>query len=646
MLKKLLSLLIAVLMLTAMFGCGGKQTLSSDTLYVEKVEGLSDDFLLGADVSSLLALEKAGVRFYDFDGNEQDLMRTLAQAGVNCVRLRVWNDPFDAAGNGYGGGDCDINTAITLGKRATDAGLRVLIDFHYSDFWADPSKQQAPKAWEGMALEEKCDALYAFTADCLKKLSDAGVDVCMVQLGNETNGKLCGESIWMNIYYLMAAGARAVREADSSIRIAVHFANPESADNYRKYASKLAYYGLDYDVFASSYYPFWHGTPENLTAILSEIAETYDKQVMVAETSYAYTALDGDGSGNTIGETQNYEKYYPFSVQGQATAVTEAIKAVAAVGEKGVGCFYWEPAWIPVPGDTLEERSALWESCGAGWASSYAGSYDPDDAGQYYGGSACDNQALFDYTGHPLESLKVFGLVLSGNQTAIRADAAEDVNLTVRLGADIVPPETVNVIYNNGEKKAVPVVWDDFDPTAMQAGGVAQYIVSGKADGLDAVLHISMVAANYVENYSFEDADTSMWVISDPDKITTQIDFQNKSSDAKTGSYSLHFWGATRTSFTVEQTVTGLKSGVYKLSLSIQGGFSGTDSAQNIVVYAVADGQRYEAAATISSWCVWDTPLIPEIPVTSGEILIGVSVQAGSQSWGTIDDVLLNPVED
>ena len=129
-------------------------------------------------------------------------MRTLAQAGVNCVRLRVWNDPFDAAGNGYGGGDCDINTAITLGKRATDAGLRVLIDFHYSDFWADPSKQQAPKAWEGMALEEKCDALYAFTADCLKKLSDAGVDVCMVQLGNETNGKLCGESIWMNIYYL------------------------------------------------------------------------------------------------------------------------------------------------------------------------------------------------------------------------------------------------------------------------------------------------------------------------------------------------------------------------------------------------------------------------------------------------------------
>lgn len=129
-------------------------------LYIEPVAGISDDFIRGMDASSVLAEENSGVKYYNYEGEEQDVFKTLAESGVNYIRLRVWNDPYDENGNGYGGGNNDVATAIALGKRATEYGMKVCIDFHYSDFWADPKRQHAPKAWEGMDIGEKCDALY------------------------------------------------------------------------------------------------------------------------------------------------------------------------------------------------------------------------------------------------------------------------------------------------------------------------------------------------------------------------------------------------------------------------------------------------------------------------------------------------------
>ena len=165
---------------------------SSESLYVEKIENLSDDFIMGCDISSVISLENSGVKFYDYDGNEGDVFEILRSSGVNYIRVRVWNDPKDADGNGYGGGNCDIDTACEIGKRVADAGLKLLVDFHYSDFWADPSKQDAPKAWADMAIEEKSQALYEYTCESLEKLKKAGADIGMVQLGNETNGMMCG----------------------------------------------------------------------------------------------------------------------------------------------------------------------------------------------------------------------------------------------------------------------------------------------------------------------------------------------------------------------------------------------------------------------------------------------------------------------
>ena len=344
----------------------------SDSLYVAKVENLDDDFIMGMDASSVLSLEASGVKYYDYEGNEADVFKTLAQSGINYIRVRVWNNPFDSNGNGYGGGNCTIDTALEIGKRATKYGMKLLVNFHYSDFWADPAKQMAPKAWKDLEIEDKANQLYEFTLDSLNKLKDAGVDVGMVQLGNETNGKMSGETVWYKIAQLMAQGAKAVREVFPESLVAVHFANPEKVTNYVEYAKNLDYFKVDYDVFASSYYPYWHGTLDNLAKVLNDITEKYGKKTMVMETSYAYTSLDADFSANTISDGGAITKDYPFTIQGQANSVRNIIDTVANKLSNGIGVCYWEGTWITVGTNSWEENSMKWEKYGSGWASSYA----------------------------------------------------------------------------------------------------------------------------------------------------------------------------------------------------------------------------------------------------------------------------------
>ena len=156
-------------------------------LYVKAIPDLDKDFALGMDVSSVIALEKAGVKYYDHDGKERDLFAILAENGVNYIRVRVWNDPFDKDGNGYGGGNCDINTAVEIGQRATKQGMKLLVDFHYSDFWADPAKQMLPKAWQGKRTSAKVGLLKEYTLDCLNQLKAAKVEVGMVRSSSESS---------------------------------------------------------------------------------------------------------------------------------------------------------------------------------------------------------------------------------------------------------------------------------------------------------------------------------------------------------------------------------------------------------------------------------------------------------------------------
>ena len=639
-------------------GCAGadmdgaepaESKVTSDSLYVRKVENLPEDFILGMDASCVPALEAGGVKYYDHNGAEKDVYRILSENGINYIRVRVWNDPYDAEGRGYGGGNCDIENAVAIGKRATQYGMKLLVDFHYSDFWADPGKQMVPKAWTGMDIDTKSEALYQYTKDCLQKLADAGVDVGMVQIGNETNGALCGENSsavggWKRITQLMSAGSRAVREVCPEALVAVHFANPENTGSYASYGKNLDYYQVDYDVFASSYYPYWHGTMENLSEVLSDIAETYGKKVMVAETSYAFTPKDSDFSGNTIGEGSATAKEYPFTCQGQANLVRDVVDTVVNDTTGGIGVFYWEGTWISAGGSSYEENAALWEKNGSGWASSFASGYDPEDAGKWYGGCAVDNQAFFDAKGHALESLKVFRLLGQGNAVENLPDAIADTQLTLDLSGEIVLPDTVEAVLRDNTRQQISVVWHNVDIEAMKNGGVAQYTITGEAGGMEARCYVSMVNYNYLKNGSFEEG-TAGW------KATAlrsfdQLGVEDKVTDSLTGSKHYHFWGAAADAveFTLEQEVAGLESGTYTYSISIMGGDGGET---DIYAYVKINGEiTHRADTRITVYNEWHTATIDNIPYSQGDtVTVGIYVDcAGPNAWGKIDDATLSAV--
>ncbi len=657
--KKILIVAVALLMvLMPLSSCSipddnqsDDASVSSDSLYVEKVENLSDDFIMGMDASCVPALEASGVKYYDYDGTQKDVYQILAQNGINYIRVRVWNDPYDADGNGYGGGNCDIDNAIAIGKRATEHGMKLLVNFHYSDFWADPAKQMTPKAWKNMNIDEKSEALYQYTKECLEKLVEAGVDIGMVQIGNETNGAMCGESSaklggWKKITQLMSAGSKAVREVCPDALVAIHFANPEKVTNYESYSKNLDYYGVDYDVFASSYYPFWHGTLDNLSEVLSKVAETYGKKVMVAETSYAFTAENTDMYGNTIGDGGGIVKDYPFTVQGQANLVRNVIDTVVNKTTNGIGVFYWEGTWISVGNESYEANLAIWEKHGSGWASSYASDYDPDDAGQWYGGCAVDNQAFFDKDGKVLESLKVFALVKEGNVVENKADAIEDVNLIIDLNGEINLPEKVNAIMLDNSKQQIDVEWHNVDKEAMKAGGVAKYTIHGTAGGMTATCYISMVEYNYLENWSFEDGESG-WT-STPLKSFDELCIEDKVSDSLTGTKHYHFWGASANAveFTLEQEVKDLPAGKYNYSISIMGGDCGET---DIYAYVKINGEIvHKEQTTVTVYEEWHTATINGIEYAEGDsIVVGIYVKcAGPNAWGKIDDAMLNSVKE
>ena len=617
-------------------------------VFVEPVAGISDDFIRGMDASAVLSVEKSGAKYYGYDGKEQDVFETLAESGVNYIRLRVWNDPYDENGNGYGGGDNDVATAIELGKRATQYGMKVNIDFHYSDFWADPKRQHAPKAWEGMSADEKADALYDFTKESLTQILDAGVDVGMVQVGNEINNGMSGETDVPAVMELLSAGSRAVREiADSygkDIRIVLHYTNIEDNEEVDTMAANLKEYGVDYDIFGLSYYPFWDGTNENMQNVAKNIMDRYGKKVVIAETSYCYTEKDGDGFGNSFDGIEDAVDGYAPTVQSQATMIRDICAAANEVGVLGV--FYWEGTWIPV-GSEDQDNSALWEKYGSGWASSYSAEYDPDDAGLYYGGCSWDNQAMFDFTGHPLPSLNVFRYLKDGHTVPLAVDFIPQTTVSRDVGEALTLPETVEVVYNDRSADTqVPVSWDASQVAAIDTKKAGTYTVDGTlSDGTAVTADVDVEMVNYVKNPGFEEADRSMWEISYAGE-NDPTDYQEKADDAHDGDFSLHFWSDSDMDFSICQTLTDLPAGTYQLFAFAQGG--DMESTSDLELYAVINGEEIGSDAfMLTTWTDWKQPKVDNIRIGDGDTLtIGVRMKCNANSWGTIDDFTLNRISD
>lgn len=414
--KKITALFISICLLISVL----PSVFAQEDITVDTIADLSPNFVMGMDISSIISEFNSGVTFKDRSGNTidnvADFCKLLADSGINHVRVRVWNNPANTEGKNYGGGNNNVDTAVEIAKGCAAANIKMMIDFHCSDFWADPGKQTVPKAWNGFTLEQKAEALKEFISDSLTKIKETGAVVDMVQVGNETTTKFIGESNVANMCKLFSAGAEVVHEHGA--KAVIHVTNPEKG-YITRWAANLKNNNVDYDILATSYYPYWHGTLTNLKNEMSKVKMNYGKDVMVAETSYAYTVDDSDGHGNTIGSgSSTGNATEPFTVQGQATAIRNLMSAVDEVG--GLGVFYWEGAWITV-GDTtdksgdeytsqLNSNKEKWENFGSGWAASFAGEYD-SGAVEWYGGSAVDNEAMFYPDGSPTSALNVWNYV-------------------------------------------------------------------------------------------------------------------------------------------------------------------------------------------------------------------------------------------
>ena len=640
--KNLLSLLTVILVVSFVSACSSKSLTPKNTavpyngnadIFVRAIPHLPDDFMYGVDVSSIIALENSGVKFYDFNGKEQDIFKTLADAGVNYVRIRVWNDPFDSRGNGFGGGNCDVKTAAAIAARADKYGLKLFINFHYSDFWADPGKQMVPRAWARLNIGEKAAALEQFTLDALNEIGKKGV-IGMVQIGNETNGAMSGETNWNNISILMNAGARAVRKYNKDIRIAIHFTDPH-AGRYETHARTLANHNVDYDVFASSYYSYWHGTLENLTSQLTMIREQFGKEVLLAETAYAYTTEDGDGFANIISDPRGTN--YPFSVYGQTNAIRDAVAATADAG--GIGVFYWEPAWIPV-GPDFETNQQIWRDFGSGWATIYASIYDFQDAGTYYGGSGVDNQALFDFYGHPLPSLNIFKYLKNGASMRENViDTIPDIEVMQLLAQPRILPEAVYAVYADGSRQPVSVTWNRQQLNA--ANTLGDYEIDGIAGGVNIKCYLSIEEENHIINGGFENRDMSMWVVSGSPRGTGHM--ERRTQDARSGSASFHFWDDQPLDFTVTQTVTGLIPGQYMLTAYLSGGDGGTN--QDCFVFAQTDSSYQRSSVRLAGWRNYNQAVIYIDVGESGTLVAGFTVRCAAGGWGGWDDFKLFRLE-
>lgn len=360
-------------------------------------------FIKGMDLSTLAEVENCGGKFYD-NGIQDDAIAILKRYGMNLVRLRLWNDPYSEDGTPYGAGTNDLPRTVQMAKRLKDAGVDWMLDLHYSDFWADPGKQIIPKDWQGMEPKALAGAVYDFTFSVMKTLAGSGLLPAITAVGNELSNGL----LWPygrtpdfeNIVLFLNAGIQAVRDAAPGMKIMLHLDNGGSNTLYRTwFDSYFARGGKDFDYIGLSYYPFWHGTMDDLKNNMQDLALRYHKDMIVAEVSTGFTLEDyadyeklapEERKGMATKQELAEKVPYPMTPEGQSAFMRDIMALLRDIPEnRGKGFVYWEPAWLPVPG--------------CGWANEAALAYTGE---QGPGGNEWANQALFDYDGNALPALK------------------------------------------------------------------------------------------------------------------------------------------------------------------------------------------------------------------------------------------------
>jgi len=413
----------------------------SASIFVRPIPGLPRDFIRGVDASEAPWILELGGKYFD-SGVEKHPLDILAEHGVNWIRLRVWNDPYTPEGIPYGGGNCDPERITRFAVEVKRRGLKLLVNFHYSDWWADPGRQSKPKAWANLSFTELVRAIYEWTYNTLNYMKSMGATPDIVQVGNEVNnGFLWPEgstSNWEGFTVLLKSAIRAVRDASPETKVAIHLAGVE-VEFYEYFLSKLAASGVEFDIIGISYYPYYHGSLSRLRELLRALSRRYpDKEIVILETAYAWTLSDADGHPNIFGLREHeITGGYKASIQGQASYLRDLVELVyTETSGRGRGVFYFGATWIPVKG--------------AGWKTGE--------------GNPWENQALFDFNGNALPSLRVFKLIYEGEHFEPKPLVLyEERPLVVTTLVNTKPalPSTVLVVFTDHSIRPLAVKWPE-----------------------------------------------------------------------------------------------------------------------------------------------------------------------------------------
>lgn len=311
---------------------------------------MNKTLLKGADISFVDEIETEGGAFYD-NGLKRDVLDILKDSGVNSARLRLWNNPdFDY---------CNPAKTMMMAKRIKDKGLHFLLDFHYSDYWADPGKQYMPKAWQSLNFVELVQAVEDFTSEILLQLKEQGTLPDMVQVGNEiTNGmiweqgRVGGEwntkEQWQKLASLIEAGIRGVRAVAADLPIMIHIDRGADNEGSRYFYDRLDQHHIEFDIIGLSYYSWWHGALEAFTHNMNDLAERYEKDIVVVEVAYPWTMTPPDNQSLIFNTEEWVYSGYPATPEGQTAWLLNLMKLIKEVpNDRGIGFYYWEPCWIP-----------------------------------------------------------------------------------------------------------------------------------------------------------------------------------------------------------------------------------------------------------------------------------------------------------
>jgi len=321
------------------------------------------EFYYGADLSYVNEMEDCGAVYKDEYNLVKDPYKIFKEAGTNLIRLRLWHNPSWTNYSNYN----DVKKSI---KRAKDEGMHVLLDFHYSDIWTDPSHQTIPAAWKNQISNKEAlgELLYNYTYEVLNNLAKENLLPEIVQVGNEINPMILQSDNlewpinWDRNSFLINKGIKAVRDISKdkkqNIEIMLHIAQPENGLWWFEQATENGV--LDYDWIGLSYYPLWSEyTLDNVSNSFRTLKNTYNKKLMVVETAYPYT-LENIDEANNILDSKALINGYSATEQGQLDYLNKLKKVIEEAG--GEGLVYWEPAWVSTNCNTLWGKGSHWEN--------------------------------------------------------------------------------------------------------------------------------------------------------------------------------------------------------------------------------------------------------------------------------------------